>query len=194
MQALNIALFQALGAGHTPDSELLWFASKVAESASWLCVALMGWVAWRRPSQRVHAMVTLVAAATASMLTHALADAIALPRPFMMGLSPAHIEHGARGSLPSAHASVMFTVGLLFCLRASIRKVGLAIMAIAALTGWARVYVGVHFPLDIAAGLLLACGVVVAFCALQQLGRRFILLRLNHGNQRPRRLSASVDF
>lgn len=194
MQALNIALFQALAAGHTPDSELLWFASNVAESAAWLCVALMGWVAWRRPSQRVHAMVTLVAAAAAAMLARALADAIALPRPFMMGLSPAHIEHGARGSLPSTHASVMFTVGLMFCLRASIRKVGLAIMAIAALTAWARIYVGVHFPLDIAAGLLLACGVALAFWALQQLGRRLLLPLLDRGNRGPRRLSASIDY
>ena len=55
------------------------------------------------------------------MLAHALADAIGMPRPFMMGLSPAHIEHGARGSLPSAHASVMFTVALLLCLRPSLR-------------------------------------------------------------------------
>jgi membrane-associated phospholipid phosphatase len=193
MQALNIALFQAIGAGHTPNSEVLWLASIVAESASWLCVALMGWVAWRRPSQRVYAMVTLVVAAAAAMLAHALADAIAMPRPFMVGLSPAHIEHGARGSLPSAHASVMFTVGLLFCLRASIRKIGLAIVAIAVLTGWARIYVGVHFPLDIAAGLLLAGGIAAAFWACQQLGRRFILPLVRHAHSGARRLSTAID-
>jgi membrane-associated phospholipid phosphatase len=194
MLALNTALFLAMGAGHTPDAETMWFASIVAQSASWLCVALMGWVAWRRPSQRTYAMVTLVAAAAAAMLAHALADAIAMPRPFMVGLSPAHIEHGARGSLPSAHASVMFTIGLLFCLRASIRRVGLAIMAIAVLTGWARIYVGVHFPLDIAAGLLLAGGVAAAFWALQQLARRIILLLAGHGHPGPRGLSASIDY
>ncbi|MBT2325156.1 phosphatase PAP2 family protein [Variovorax paradoxus] len=174
MQALNIALFQALGAGHDPNAELLWFASNLAESASWLCIAIMGWVAWRRPSQRAYAVMTLAAAGVAAMLAHALADAIAMPRPFMMGLSPAHIEHGARGSLPSTHASVMFTVGLLFCLRASLRRVGLAIVAIAVLTGWARIYVGVHFPLDIVAGLLLASAIAALLWTLQQLGRRVI--------------------
>lgn len=190
MQAFNIALFQALGAGHTPDAEVLWFASIIAEGASWLCVGLMGWIAWRRPSQRTYAMVTLVAAAAAATLAHALAEAIAMPRPFMMGLSPAHIEHGARGSLPSAHASVMFTIGLLFCLRASLRKTGLAIVAIALLTGWARIYVGVHFPLDIVAGLLLAGAIVAAFWVIQQLGRRLILLLTDQGDRGPNRLSA----
>jgi undecaprenyl-diphosphatase len=193
MLALNTALFQAMGAGHTPDPEVIWFASIVAETASWLCVALMGWVAWRRPSQRVYAMVTLVAAAAAAMLAHALADAIAMPRPFMVGLSPAHIGHGARGSLPSAHASVMFTIGLLFCLRASIRKIGLTIMAIAVLTGWARIYVGVHFPFDIAAGLLLAGGIAAAFWTLQQLARRFVLPLFRHAPSGARRLSTAVD-
>ena len=192
MQELNIALFQALAAGHTPDRELLWFASNMAEGASWVCMVIMGWVAWRRPVQRVYAMVTLVAAAAASMLAHALAEAIAMPRPFMVGLSPAHIEHGARGSLPSAHASVMFTVGLLFCLRASLRKLGLAIMAIAALTGWARIYVGVHFPLDVAAGLVLAGSIAAVFSTLQQLGR-LILPLLRRSTLGGSRLSAVLD-
>ena len=193
MLALNTALFQAIGAGHTPNAEIMWLASIVAEGASWLCAALMGWVAWRRPSQRVYAMVTLVAAAAAAMLAHALADAIAMPRPFMVGLSPAHIDHGARGSLPSAHASVMFTIGLLFCLRASLRKTGLAVVAIAVLTGWARIYVGVHFPLDIAAGLLLAGGIAAAFWTLQQLARRFVLPLIRHDLSGARQLSAAID-
>ncbi len=167
MQALNIALFQALAAGYTPDPRLLWLASGIAVNASWLCVALMGVAAWRRPSQRACILWALVAGAAASVLAHALAAAIAMPRPFAAGLSPFHIAHGARGALPSAHASVMFTIGLVFCMRAGLRDFGLAIMAIGMLTGWARIYVGVHFPLDIAAGLLLAAAVAAALRLLQ---------------------------
>jgi membrane-associated phospholipid phosphatase len=178
MQALNIALFQLLGAGHAPDSPLLWFAGNVAEHASWVCVALMAWAAWRWPAQRLYVLAVLVTAGAASLLAHALADALAMPRPFVLGLSPAHIEHGARGSLPSAHATVMFTVGLVFCLRPVLRKIGIAILAVAALTGWARIYVGVHFPFDVLAGLLLAGVITAAFWLLQQFGRRFIAPRI----------------
>jgi membrane-associated phospholipid phosphatase len=176
MQALNIALFQWLGAGFEPDTHVLWLASSVVEGTSWVCVALMGWAAWRYPQQRLYAMAALIAAAAATLSAHALADVIGMPRPFMIGLSPAHIEHGARGSLPSAHATVMFTVGLLFCLRASLRKTGWAILAVAVLTGWARIYVGVHFPFDIVAGLLLAVVIVAVFWGLERLGRRFFAL------------------
>ena len=97
-----------------------------------------------------------------------------MPRPFVLGLSPAYIEHGIRGSLPSAHATVMFTVGLVFCLRPALRKIGFAILGVAVLTGWARIYVGVHFPFDVLAGLLLAGTIAAAFWVLHQLGRRFV--------------------
>jgi membrane-associated phospholipid phosphatase len=174
MQALNIALFQLLGAGHVPGSPLLWLAGIVAEHASWVCVALMAWAAWRWPAQRLYVLAVVIAAGVASLLAHGLAEAFAMPRPFVLGLSPAHIEHGARGSLPSAHATVMFTVGLVFCLRPVLRKIGLAILGVAVLTGWARIYVGVHFPFDILAGLLLAGAITAVFWVLHQLGRRFI--------------------
>jgi membrane-associated phospholipid phosphatase len=174
MQVLNIALFHLLGAGHDPDPQLLWFASNVAEGASWVCVALMAWAAWRWPAQRLYAMAALVSAAAASLLAHELAEAFAMPRPFVLGLSPAYIEHGIRGSLPSAHATVMFTVGLVFCLRPALRKIGFAILGVAVLTGWARIYVGVHFPFDVLAGLLLAGTIAAAFWVLHQLGRRFV--------------------
>ncbi|MDL9997564.1 phosphatase PAP2 family protein [Variovorax sp. J22P240] len=178
MQALNISLFQWLAAGHTPHPQLLWIASVIAEGASWACVAIMGWVAWRRPPQRAYAMGTLVAAGVTALIAHALADAINLPRPFALGLSPPHIVHGARGSLPSAHASVMFTVALIFCMRSSLRGAGLAMLAIAVFTGWARVYVGVHFPFDIVAGLILAVAITAVFWALVRLSQRFIIPRL----------------
>ena len=174
MQALNIALFQWLGAGFHPQAQVLWFASHVAEGASWLCVALMAWAAWRHPSQRLYALAALLAAGAAALSAHALADVIGMPRPFMIGLSPPHIEHGIRGSLPSAHATVMFVIGLVFCLRAALRKTGIVLLAIALLTGWARVYVGVHFPFDIAAGLLLAIVITAVFWGLEHLGRRFV--------------------
>jgi len=84
----------------------------------------------------------------------------------MLGLSPNYIAHGSRGSLPSAHATVMFTVALLCLLRPVLREVGAAIFAVAALTGWARIYVGAHFPADIAAGLLLAFVLATLFAGL----------------------------
>jgi undecaprenyl-diphosphatase len=97
-----------------------------------------------------------------------------MPRPFIAGLSPAYIEHGARGSLPSTHATVMFTVALILCMRPALRIVGLAILLIGFVTGWARIYVGVHFPLDILGGFVLAMAIAAVFWALVKLSHRFI--------------------
>lgn len=175
MQALNLSLFQWLAAGPSSNAHLIAFAALVAQGSSWLCFALMGWVAWRQPAQRAYLMASLFAAGAAALAAHALADAIELPRPFMQGLSPAYINHGARGSLPSAHATVMFTVALVLALRPALRRLAGGVFVIALVTGWARIYVGVHFPLDIAAGLLLAVVLAACFAALALAVRRLAI-------------------
>ena len=177
MQAVNISLFQWLGAGHAPDAHLLWLATLVAEGTSWLCLALLAVAAWRQPAQRGYAMATLAAIGAAALAAHALAQSLNLPRPFVAGLSPNYIAHGARGSLPSAHASVMFTLALVLCLRPALRTLGLAVFAIALVTGWARIYVGAHFPFDVAAGLALAV-VITALFWLLAIGVRRIVVPL----------------
>lgn len=174
MQPLNLALFQWIGAGYVPNAHLLWFATRVAEGSSWVCLALLAAVAWRQPAQRSYAMAALVATAVAAVAAHALANATKLPRPFFAGLSPSYIGHGARGSLPSAHAAVMFTLALVMLLRPGLRRMGLAVFAIALVTGWARIYVGVHFPLDIPAGLALAALITALFWGVSIGVRRFI--------------------
>jgi undecaprenyl-diphosphatase len=172
MQALNLSLFQWLAAGQSPNPQLLWFASLTAVQAVWLCALLVGWIFWRYPAQRSYTLGMLAAAAVATVLAHVLARALDVPRPFVAGLSPAYINHGARGSLPSAHAAVMFTLALICCLRPAIRKVGITLFVIALATGWARIYVGVHFPLDILAGFALAFGITAVFWALVKLTHR----------------------
>jgi undecaprenyl-diphosphatase len=180
MQALNISLFQWIAAGQSPDAMLVRLASWIAVGASWACALVIGWAAWRQPPRRAYVVFTLVAAAAASLAAHAAAEAIDLPRPFMAGLSPNHINHGARGSLPSTHASVMFTAALMFLRHPALLGTGIALFAVAVITGWARIYVGVHYPFDIVAGLLLGAVVAGAFRLLMKVQpaiHRFVVAR-----------------
>jgi membrane-associated phospholipid phosphatase len=174
MNSLDLALFDALAAGFSPSPALLWLASAIALGSSWLCAALLGWVAWRRPAGRACVLAVLAAGGAASLLSHEIAASVGAPRPFMVGLSPAHVPHGARAGLPSTHATVMFTMAFMLLLRRSLRDVGLAVLAIAALTAWSRVYAGIHFPFDIAAGALLGACIAAALIALQAATRRFV--------------------
>jgi undecaprenyl-diphosphatase len=172
VHALNLILFEWIAAGSQPSAGLLWVASRIAVGNPWVCVAVMGWVAWRQPQHRGFVMAALIAAGASSLVSHAIASTLNLPRPFILGLSPAHLTHGASGSLLSTHASVMFTVALLFMLRSGLVWPGIAMFALAAATGWARVYVGVHFPADIVAGLLLGVVMASLFTLTQRLLRR----------------------
>jgi membrane-associated phospholipid phosphatase len=158
MNTWNLKLFELIAGGHRPDSVLLPIASLLAEGSTWLCAALILAAVWMQPAVRARIALVLAVAALASLVSRELATAIGAPRPFMMGLSPEHISHGARAGLPSTHASVMFTVAFMLVADLRLRAIGLAVLAMAVATAWARVYVGVHFPVDVAAGALLgAC-------------------------------------
>ena len=165
MNALNLALFQSITAGTQPTAWVLYLASALALWGAWICAALLAVALWRHRTDRAYLCTVAVMAAVTSLLSHAIAMSLDVPRPFVLGLAPAYIAHAGRGSLPSTHAAVMFMVALALLLRPSLRKLGVPLLLLAAATGWARIYVGVHFPVDIVAGLLLG-GVVAGAIAL----------------------------
>jgi len=172
MHALNLALFDALAAGFSPSPAWLQFASVIAVGSSWACAAALAWIGWRRAPERLHLLAAVAAGGAASLISHEVAAVIGMPRPFVLGLSPPHVPHGVRAGLPSTHASVMFTMAFVLLWRRPLRDAGLLMLGAALLTGWARIHVGIHFPLDIAAGALLA-----ATLATGLLGLRLLLAR-----------------
>ena len=167
MDALNLQLFHWLAAGHAPNALLLDLARLASLGAPWIGIALMAAALWRHAPERVYLVVLCLLAAFASMLARAIAGELDVPRPFMLGLSPSYIGHAQRGGLPSTHASVMFTVALGCLWRPRLRPLGWPLAAMALLTALARIHVGVHFPIDIAAGLLLAMVLVMPLAAAQ---------------------------
>ncbi len=160
MDALNLAFFHWIHAGSHPTPWVLSVAVAFALWGSWLAAGIVVLALWRQRADRAYLCIVAAAAGVTSLIAHTIATGLNVPRPFAAGLGQAYIEHASRGSLPSTHAAVMFMVALAFMLRPSLRRIGVPLLALAAATGWARVYVGVHFPLDIVAGLLL--GAVVA--------------------------------
>ncbi|MEZ2298245.1 phosphatase PAP2 family protein [Variovorax sp. RCC_210] len=181
MNAPNLALFQWLAAGTQPTPWVLSVASAFALWGAWLSAIVLVVALWRHRPDRAYLCVVAAAAGLASLLSHAIAMQLDVPRPFVLGLAPAYIAHGGRGSLPSTHATVMFMVAIAFLLRPGLRRPGLLLLAVAAVTGWARVYVGVHFPLDILAGLLLGA-VIAGALALGRWGFHLFAARTARGD------------
>ena len=128
-----------------------------------LAVALLvGWWIGRRddsPRKVAVAVWSAVAALVALALVQPISNAAAEPRPFV-NHPEVHklIAHSADFGFPSDHATAAGAVaaGLLFLSW----RLGLVTTFVALLIAFSRVYVGVHFPQDVAAGL--ALGAVVA--------------------------------
>ena len=163
MDALNLHWFSWMAAGYQPQPVLLAWARLWAVYGGWVAVATMAWLGWRHRAARMYWLGCLLMCLLGVLLAHRLALGIGHARPFMLGLSPAYIAHAARGSLPSVHATALFTVG--FCLLRSpaLRAGGWVVLAVAALVGWGRVYCGIHFPFDILAGAALGLNLAVVY-------------------------------
>jgi len=76
------------------------------------------------------------------------------PRPFVALNFTSLIDQADKGAFPSGHAAFYFALaGVVFLIN---KKAGQYLIAGAILIGFARVFAGVHWPLDIAGGALVA--------------------------------------
>jgi undecaprenyl-diphosphatase len=98
---------------------------------------------------------------SANLVAYALKAIVARPRPFD-ALSGVHVlENEAFGSFPSGHATNAFLMA--FLLAQAYPKYKWAFYSLAVVVAFSRVYLGVHYPLDVLAGaaLGLAAGYAV---------------------------------
>ncbi len=131
-----------------------------------VAVGLFLAVLWRRPSL----LATLLLADAAGVgLSLGLREWIGRRRPPLVYPRPkplVHVPHS--GSFPSGHATVAFACAVVLAWAAP--RIAAPAFLLAAAIAWSRVYVGVHWPLDVLGGaaLGLAVGAVLVF-----LGRRW---------------------
>ncbi len=192
--AINTALLQWIAAGDDPNSWALLAGSVFALWGSALCAAAVLWAGWHARAERPYLAAVVVGAALASLLSHLIATWLDMPRPFVAGLVPAYIVHGPSAALPSTHATVMFFIGFAFMLRAALRPVGAVVLVLAALTGWARIYVGVHSPIDIAAGMALAASLTGVLALLEVRLAALMAARLVARRSRPGELANDAEW
>lgn len=87
------------------------------------------------------------------------------PRPFMIPTGTLLIAHASESSFPSDHATIMFSLSLMLLTFKELRRTGVVFLMLSCISGLARVYSGLHFPMDIAGSLLaalLSMGILLA--------------------------------
>lgn len=83
-------------------------------------------------------------------------------RPFVTHSNIVQVfPHAADPSMPSSHMT--FTVALGIAVMFFSRKMGIAIIVLAVLSGLGRVAAGIHYPSDIIVGAVLATGVAITY-------------------------------
>lgn len=157
MENLKHALFLWLNASGHPGTLLLACATFFAEYAIWVIPGIIG-LGWLRGSERTR---KILLEATASALVGLLIAQIIgwvwpHPRPFMIGLGHTLIYHAADPSFPSDHLALLWAVAFSFLMHRKPRNAGLALALLGLPVAWARIYLGVHFPLDMAGAALVA--------------------------------------
>ncbi|GLU33427.1 phosphatase PAP2 family protein [Trinickia caryophylli] len=157
LEALNRALFLSINAAPSTPVWLIDVARYIADDVIYV-VPLVLAVLWLAGGERRRA--AALRACCVALLALSINQLIGLgwmhPRPFMIGLGHMFIEHAPDSSFPSDHATV-FASGALTLLLAGERRYGLSMLLAGLAVAWARIFVGVHFPLDMAGAVAVAC-------------------------------------
>lgn len=170
LDTLNRTLLELTVASSDLSGGALLFSLALAEWAIFIGPAalVLLWVLGDAQDRRA-AVGACLSALLALAVASAISSAYFHPRPFMDGLARNYLHHVADSSFPSDHATVLFALAwsLLLTPPTWLKRLWLALLVIACAVGWSRIYLGAHYPLDIAGAAML--GLAAAYALNQPL-------------------------
>jgi undecaprenyl-diphosphatase len=163
-EQLNLYLFSAINA-HAGLAGWPLSAAVFAAKGLILLVPLFLLLLWitGNAAERQAAVRASVATAVALAISGACGVLWYHPRPFMAGVGHTFMQHAPDSSFPSDHATIMFTVALVFSFSRGqlARRLGAVLLPVAVIVAWSRVFLGVHYPMDMIGALLVAGAVAL---------------------------------
>lgn len=157
METLNQSLFLLIDASANPNPAVVMIALLFANYAIWLVplTLVVGWLRGDDATRR-----SLIESSASALVALFAAQVIGTlwphPRPFMIGLGRTLLSHAADASFPSDHLTLLWAVAFSLSMHRATRTTGVRLALLGVPVAWARVYVGVHFPFDIAGAALVA--------------------------------------
>ncbi len=146
----NEAAFLALNA---PENPAPWLVAIAMVFAQWVVLVVPVLLAslwlWGDRSNRSGLLLTLLGSGLAVTFKQIISLFWYHPRPFAVPIGHTLMEHAADNSFPSDHATFFLAIGLGLLVWTRAQWAGLLVLVAAIPMAWARVFLGVHFPLDI---------------------------------------------
>lgn len=156
IRELNTLMFLKWNAGPNP-AYWLEFLARTASMLPLIIAAmiLVGLWIWGTPSRRGPLLAVLAGLIVAFLLTAPFA-LWHTPRPFELGIGHTLIAHSPDTSFPSHHVLVIWSVAFGLLTTGAGQCWGWTLVFLGFATAWARVYLGVHFPFDMAGSLVIS--------------------------------------
>ena len=135
----------------------------------WLVLAFaISGFAWRRPWLVARVAVTIL---IAEMVSGLLKPWVGRDRPPLADPEPETLVRlPSTYSFPSGHSTVAFACATVLAL--AVPRLAVPLYLLATVIAFSRVYVGVHYPLDVVAGAALGVGIAFAVRAAGRFLRR----------------------
>ncbi|MEZ2311760.1 undecaprenyl-diphosphatase [Paraburkholderia sp. RCC_158] len=157
MEHLNQTVFLWLNAPEHSNAFVVTLATFFAEWFIWIIPALIG-IGWLRGNEGIRKtmLVAWASGLTGLLINQLIGFVWTHPRPFMIGLGHTLIPHAADSSFPSDHLTLWWAVALSFLLQPRVQRSGVVLAALGVPIAWARIYLGVHFPIDMVGAITVA--------------------------------------
>jgi undecaprenyl-diphosphatase len=137
------------------DNAMIFSAQSLIYILFLAAAVCLGYLAYKRHWREV--MLFFIALGTSFVILLILSKLYVSSRPFVDHTITQLLPHSANQSFPSDHATASFAIALAILVFTRFKKIGWTLLVVAALVGFARIYTGVHYPLDVAGALVTAC-------------------------------------
>jgi PAP2 superfamily. len=170
LEAFNQALFLMINATPSTPAWQIDMARMIADYVIYLVpLSLIAIWLFGNEHQREVAVRAFCVTLLALGLNQILGMVWPHPRPFVMGIGHTFLEHAPDSSFPSDHGTIFACIALSLLL-GGVRRYGIPILLSGLAVAWARVFVGVHFPLDMVGAVAMACVAYLLITPLWQIG------------------------